>query len=73
LNLPKCFNMPHGISVILFKDQDILESYLKQSAPYLLRKSEDATMRNIGSYSIEGSKEFQALKLLLELGLISIE
>jgi hypothetical protein len=65
--------MPHGIGVILFKDQDILESYLKQSAPYLLRKSEDATMCNIGSYSIEGSKEFQALKLLMALDLISIE
>ncbi len=67
LDLADLFKMPHGIGVTLFKDQNILEKYLEQSAPYCLRQEESLTMCNIGSYSIEGSKGFQAFQLWIAL------
>lgn len=72
LDLADLFKMPHGIGVTLFKDQNILELYLKQSAAYLLRQEESLTMCNIGSYSIEGSKGFQAFQLWITLQYIGV-
>ncbi len=73
LDLPDWFNMPYGIGIILFKDHDILESYLKQSAPYCLRQAESSVMCNIGSYSIEGSKGFQAFQLWIALQYMGVD
>ena len=73
LHLQDWFNIQNGIGIVLFRDRDILESYLKQSAPYVMRKMEESVMRNIGSYSIEGSKGFQALPLMTALQHIGID
>jgi|GEM_PF-1979814 L-2,4-diaminobutyrate decarboxylase len=72
LNLQDWFNIQNGVGVVLFKDRDVLETYLKQSAPYVIRQTKDSIMRNIGSYSIEGSKGFQAFPLWVALQNIGV-
>ncbi len=69
IDLQKVFRMPHGTSMVLFKNEQFLQNYLKQSAPYLdfdvPNDSEYGT--NIGRYSVLGSKGFNSLPLLFTL------
>jgi SAM-dependent methyltransferase/HEAT repeat protein len=67
LDTNSLFSMPHGMGVALFKDKSVFERYLKQAAVPYLFKHEDIGIMNIGQYSVEGSKGFQALELWLSL------
>lgn len=69
LDAQDIFSMPHGIGMALFKNGLILETYLKQSAPYVIKEGEGkkGELVDIGGYSVEGSKGFQALELWLTL------
>lgn len=67
VNLQELFNMPYGLGVVLFQNKFLLEHYLKQSAPYVIREQEAGRILNLSGYSPEGSKGFQALQLFLML------
>ncbi|MFA4906096.1 MAG: pyridoxal-dependent decarboxylase [Candidatus Margulisiibacteriota bacterium] len=57
--------MPYALGAALFRDGSMLEGYLKQSAPYVMRAGSDDP--NLGSVSVQGSMRFSGLKLWLTL------
>ncbi|MBN1493820.1 MAG: hypothetical protein JW938_06690 [Candidatus Omnitrophica bacterium] len=69
MDLNKVFRMPYGSSIVLFRNEEYLQKYLKQSAPYLdFNKKDDIEYGpSIGTYSVLGSRGFNSLPLLLTL------
>ena len=63
--------MPYALGAALFKDAGMLESYLKQSAPYVMH--EGSVDPNLGSVSVQGSMRFSGLKLWITLQAMGTE
>ncbi|MFA4967852.1 MAG: pyridoxal-dependent decarboxylase, partial [Candidatus Margulisiibacteriota bacterium] len=57
--------MPYALGAALFRDAGMLESYLKQSAPYVMHAG--SIDPNLGSVSVHGSMRFSGLKLWITL------